>query len=218
MSDHLLQLAALCGAFWTAVFLFDRDATTGHTRFVFGLALGAVFAHLGWAMLNLTAVFEYPWAVVDPTVGFSVLFVPLGLLLLAPWSEAFATLPLALAVARVGCLAAGCCHGENGEPTPLYEIAGLVVLHGMVSRLPDRWVIPVVLGGFGLIRLAVEPMRSIPPLGEPVVPIEAIAAFWVALGIAIALRSGLSSCAPSGRGSFGCRGHRRLAGLCGPAR
>ena len=189
MSDHLLQLAALCGAFWTAVFLFDRDATTGHTRFVFGLALGAVFAHLGWAMLNLTAVSERPWAVVDPTVGFSVLFVPLGLLLLAQWSEAFATLPLALAVARVGCLAAGCCHGENGEPTPLYEIGGLVILHGVVAHLSARWVTPVVLAGLGLIRLAVEPMRSTPPLGEPAVPIVAIAALWVALGIAMAVRS-----------------------------
>ena len=189
MSAHLLQLAALSGAFWRGVFLFDREATRGHTRFVLGLALGAVFAHLGWAMLNLTAVSEHPWAVVDPTVGFSVLFVPLGLLLLAPWSEAFRTLPLALAVARVGCLAARCCHGPDGEPTPLYEIGGLVILHGVVGRLSARWVTPVVLAGLGLIRLAIEPMRSTPPLGEPAVPTVAIAALWVGLGIAMAVRS-----------------------------
>ena len=47
----------------------------------------------------------------------------------------------------------------------------------------------VVLAGLGLIRLAVEPMRSIPPLGAPVIPIEAIAALWVGLGIAMAVRS-----------------------------
>jgi hypothetical protein len=36
---------------------------------------------------------------------------------LAPWPQAFATLPLALAVARLGCLVGGCCHGPAGEPT-----------------------------------------------------------------------------------------------------
>ena len=64
-----------------------------------------------------------------------------------------------------------------------------MILHGMVSRLSDRWAIPVVLAGFGLIRLGVEPMRATPPLGEPVVPIVAIAAVWVGLGIAMAVRS-----------------------------
>ncbi len=190
MTGHLLQPLALFGAFWTALALYGRRSPAPEPlRFVAALALGAVFAHLGWALLHSSAVATHPEVLLDPARGFCVLFVPLGPLLLAPRPAAFASLPLALAVARLGCLAAGCCHGENGEPTPLYEIAGLVVLHGMVSRLPDRWVIPVVLGGFGLIRLAVEPMRSIPPLGEPVVPTVAIAALWVGLAIAMAVRS-----------------------------
>ena len=194
MTGHLLQPLALFGAFWTALALYSRSGRSGWPapepfRFVAALALGAVFAHLGWVLLHSSAVAAHPQVLLDPTRGFCVLFVPLGLLLLSPRPAAFASLPLAFAVARLGCLAAGCCHGENGEPTRLYEIGGLVMLHGMVSRLPDRWVIPVVLGGFGLIRLAVEPMRSTPPLGEPAVPMVVIAALWVGLGIAMAVRS-----------------------------
>lgn len=190
MSAHLLQLLALFGAFWTAIALYARHSPSpAPARFVAALAFGAVFAHLGWAALHLSEVATHPSALLDPARGLTVLFVPLGLLLLERSPAAFASLPLALAVARLGCLAAGCCHGENGEPTPLYEIGGLMILHGMVSRLPDRWAIPVVLAGFGLIRLGVEPMRATPPLGEPVVPIVAIAAVWVGLGIAMAVRS-----------------------------
>ena len=193
MTGHLLQPLALFGAFWTALALYSRSGRSGRPapepfRFVAALALGAVFAHLGWALLHGSAVAAHPEVFLDPTRGFCVLFVPLGPLLLAPRPAAFASLPLALAVARLGCLAAGCCHGESGEPTPLYEIGGLVILHRVVGHLPARWVTPVVLAGLGLIRLAVEPMRSAPPLGEPVVPIVAIAALWVALGVAMAVR------------------------------
>jgi hypothetical protein len=131
---------------------------------------------------------EHPWAVLDPAEGFCVLFVPLGPLLLAPWGTAFSTLPLAIAVARLGCLAAGCCGGANGEPTPLYEIAGLVALHTAVWKVPDRWVTPAVLAGLGLVRLAVEPWRAAPPLGEPMVSAATIAALWVALGLFLAAR------------------------------
>jgi hypothetical protein len=126
--------------------------------------------------------------VLDPAEGFCVLFVPLGPLLLAPWGTAFSTLPLAIAVARLGCLAAGCCGGANGEPTPLYEIAGLVALHTAVWKVPDRWVTPAVLAGLGLVRLAVEPWRAAPPLGEPMVSAATIAALWVALGLFLAAR------------------------------
>ncbi len=190
MTGHLLQPLALFGAFWTALALYGRRSPAPEPlRFVAALALGAVFAHLGWALLHSSAVAAHPQMLLDPTRGFCVLFVPLGLLLLAPRPAAFASLPLAFAVARLGCLAARCCHGENGEPTPLYEIGGLVILHGVVAHLSARWVTPVVLAGLGLIRLAVEPMRSTSPLGEPAVPIVAIAALWVGLAIAMAMGS-----------------------------
>ena len=193
MSAEVLQIAWLFGAFWTAVFLFGRHPEAGgHLRFLAGLVLGAIFAHLGWALLHGPAVQEHPWAILDPTVGYSVLFAPLGMLLLTRSAAAFAALPLAFAVARLGCLAAGCCHGTNGEPTPLVEIAGLVALHFIVRRLPARWVVPAVLAGFGLVRLAVEPWRALPPLGAPLVPAAAIAAAWlgVALGIGVLRAAG----------------------------
>jgi hypothetical protein len=128
-------------------------------------------------------------ALLDPARGLTVLFVPLGLLLLERSPAAFASLPLALAVARLGCLAAGCCHGPEGEPTPLYEIGGLVVLHGVICHLPARSLTPAVLAGFGLIRLANEPIRAMPPLGEPLVPVAWIAAAWVTGGGMLAIAS-----------------------------
>lgn len=181
MSAEWLQIAALLGAFWTAVLLYRGDRPM---RFVAALALGAGLAHGGWALLHLPAVLEHPWALLDVSRGFSVLFFPLGLLLLTPTASAFATLPLALAVARLGCLAAGCCHGVAGEPTPLVEIGGLALLHLVVRRLPAHSVVPAVLVGIGLVRLATEPWRAAPPLGAPIVPPAVVAALWATAGIA----------------------------------
>ena len=143
---------------------------TRPSRFVAGLALGAACAHAGWALLHLDEVRAHPWALLDPTTGFAVLFVPLGLAALERSAAAFAALPLALAVARLGCLAAGCCHGPAGEPTPLAEVTGLVALHFAVRRLPSCGILPAVLVGFGLLRLVLEPWRAQPPLGPPAMP------------------------------------------------
>jgi hypothetical protein len=190
VSAHLLQLLALFGAFWTAIALYARQSPSpAPARFVTALGLGAVFAHLGWAVLHWPAVAAHPSALLDPARGLTVLFVPLGLVLLERSPAAFASLPLALAVARLGCLATGCCHGPEGEPTPLYEIGGLVVLHGVVHRLPARSVTPAVLAGFGLMRLATEPLRAMPPLGEPLVSPASIAAAWIAGGGMLAIGS-----------------------------
>ena len=193
MSAPLLQLLALFGAFWTAIALYaQRSPSPEPARFVGALGLGALFAHLGWAVLHVPAIAAHPSALLDPARGLTVLFVPLGLLWLERSPAAFASLPLALAVARLGCLAAGCCHGAAGEPTPLYEAAGLVMLHGVVSHLPERRVAPAVLGGFGLVRLLVEPWRAPPPLGEPLVPAAWIAAAWIAGGGMLAIGSARS--------------------------
>ncbi len=173
------QLAFLTAAFWTGVLLYRGDRP-GH--FVAGLALGALLAHLGWCLLHLPAVLARPWAIFDAASGFCVLFVPLGLLLAAPSAAAFATLPGALAVARAGCLAAGCCHGAAGEPIPLLEIAGLLSLHFATRRLPEHRVVPTVLLGVGLLRLLLEPWRSAPPLGAPLVAPAWIAAAGCAAG------------------------------------
>jgi hypothetical protein len=199
VSAQLLQLLALFGAFWTAIALYARHSPSPvPARFVTALGLGAACAHLGWAVLHWPAVAAHPSALLDPARGLTLIFVPLGLLLLERSPTAFASLPLALAVARLGCLATGCCHGPEGEPTPLYEIVGLVVLHGVIRRLPASWVTPAVLAGFALIRLATEPLRAMPPLGEPLVPAAWIAAAWIAGGGLLAIGSARSQRAALG--------------------
>jgi hypothetical protein len=183
-----LHLAILCAAFWTAALLYRGDKPL---RFVTGLALGAAASHLGWAALHWRAVAEQPQALLDPALGYCVLFFPLGPLLLAPQAATWRALPLALAVARAGCLVAGCCGGTPGpfgaHPTPLYEMALLAALHFAVRAAPERAAAAVFLAGFGALRLAVEPWRAAPPLGEPAVPTAALAALWLGASL---LRSG----------------------------
>ncbi len=212
MDETTLQLLAWCGAFWVAVLGFAARRPTPRfgTRFVVGLGLGAALAHLGWAALHPGVIRAQPWALLDPSLGYTVLAVPLGLLWTAPWgagisrrgaylAAAFASLPAALAVARLGCLAVGCCHGRPtqlpgsltiGEgfsvhAAPLFEIAGLAGLFLLVRRLPDAWIPTAVLCGLGLIRIVVEPLRAEPPLGPPAVPASALAAAWIAVGVAL---------------------------------
>lgn len=216
----LLQPVALCGAFWVAVRGFRRRVPDGaHAgRFAFGLGLGAVLAHAGWLALYPQQVWQHPWAALDPTLGFCVLFVPLGPWLVAPRSPAPAatsqrvcylaaalgSLPLALATARLGCIAAGCCGGVIAElpwlasvrgnavvrhPTAVYEIAGWLALHWIVARARPSLVAPVVAIGTGLIRLAVDPWRVSPPLGAPLLPVPLLACGWVAVGGVLGVRS-----------------------------
>jgi hypothetical protein len=201
-----VQRIAWLAAFWVAVLLYAprRDRADSGVRFVVGLVLGASLAHVGWAMLHLPRVLEHPGALLDAT-GFSAAFVPLGLLFAAPWrappaarerwlAAALGALPLALSVARVGCVAAGCCHGVPTDlawlrprhPTVSYELVLLAALHVAVARVPERHVPAAVLAGLGAIRLAVEPWRAPPPLGEPVVSPALLGAAWIAAGGALA--------------------------------
>lgn len=200
---RLLPLLIWSAAFWTAIALFLRahrpSRRSDALRFLTGLVLGAAFAHLGWALLNLAAVRDHPAAWFDPAVGYSVLFFPAGVLLLAPWGAAAKSLPLALALARGGCLVAGCCGGIRTSllpwgfhPAPVYEAVLLVALHFAVWRLEGARAVAAFLVGFGAIRLALEPLRAPPPLGEPWIPASWIAGLWLAaglVGLAVAMDS-----------------------------
>lgn len=208
------QPVFLLAAFWTALASIARSpAGASPVRCVAGLALGAALAHAGFALLQAPALAALPvhtW--LDPTRGFCVLFVPLGPFLVAPrrgperdafLAASLSALPLALAVARVGCLAAGCCHGlatdlpwgiaagggARVHPTPLYEVVGLLAFRRVLGACPEAWIAPVFALGFGAVRLAVEPWRAPPPLGPPVVPPAAIALAWIALSPLFASRA-----------------------------
>ena len=199
-----LQPFAWCAGFWTAWLVYSRRAHAPRpVRFACALALGAALAHAGWLLLQLPviapALRARPGLLLDPRLGACVLFVPLGPLLLERSGAAIASLPLGLAVARLGCLAAGCCRGTPSSapwavgglhPSALYECAGLLVLHTLVSRAAPRQRAPLVLAGIGALRLVCEPLRAAPALGPPLVPPAALAAAWIVLAAPLAWLAG----------------------------
>jgi hypothetical protein len=213
MDGPTLQLLLLIAALWVAV--FGYAALGGSARWspalLLGLALGAALTHGVWVLMRPGVLLAQPAILLDPTRGATILAVPLGLLLTG-WTvpagrararylqASLGSLPLALATARLGCLAAACCHGiatslpwavrlpgdaTPRHPTPLYEIAGCVALFLVMLRLPRRLWPGVVLAGPGLIRLAVSPWRAADPLGDPLLTAPWLAAAWVAVGVAM---------------------------------
>jgi prolipoprotein diacylglyceryltransferase len=199
----------LFGAFWAAVASWRGGGEAGG-RFVLALAAGALLARLGWSLLHLGAVVSHPLWLLDPTSGQSLLFVPLGPLLLARrprrarWdadflAESWRALPWALATARLGCVAAGCCGGVPFEtavlraatprhPVAVYEIVAWVALGAWLVRRPAPVVVcafPIV---FGTIRLVLEPWRAGVTGLEPLVPAWSLAVAWIGLGLAIRAR------------------------------
>jgi hypothetical protein len=205
---------ALAGAFWMAIcdYLRRGGSTEMGPRFVAGLVLAAASAHLGWAFLHLDDVLVHARTLLNPTVGHSVLFAPLGVLALVPrqrtvreryLAAALGSLPQAFAVARVGCIAGGCCGGMAGvfgtHPTRFYEIAGLLGLARWTRSLPRAWVAPATLSGFGTLRLVTEPFRAAPPLGEPLIAPTALGIGWIAVGSAMAVVALQRPCPEAGQ-------------------
>jgi len=213
MDGPTLQLLLLIAAFWVAVLGYAAlgGSARGSRPLLTGLFLGAALAHGVWVLMRPGVLLAQPAILLDPTRGATILAVPLGLLLTA-WTvpagrarahylqASLGSLPLALATARLGCLAAACCHGvatslpwgvrlpggaTPQHPTPLYEIAGCVALFLVMLRLPRRMWPGAVLAGLGLIRLAVSPWRAADPLGDPLLTAPWLAAAWLAVGVAM---------------------------------
>lgn len=205
-------------AFWAAVYDFERrgGADGGEApRLAFGLGLGVLFAHLGWLLLHPSVVRADPHILLEVR-GFSSLFLPLGVLALVPWrgdrtrylAAGVGCLALGLAVARLGCILAGCCRGAPTHvlwavagrfPTRWLEWAGLLVLAVVSDRLSWRWVAPITLAGYGALRLALGPLRAADPAGPTLFAPAWLAAGWLLLGSAWALRQGIPRLAPSTR-------------------
>jgi hypothetical protein len=178
VSTQLLLVAAAGGL---ALALHARRAPGREARFALALVLGVGLARAGDAL----GFQDRSDLLLAASGGFSVLFVPLGPLALARWSAAFLSLPLPLALARLGCLPAGCCRGVGGEALPIFEAAGLVLLHALLGRAggaPREVALFAV--GFGALRLAQLPWR--PGVPGDIAP-EGIAALWL-LGGLVALR------------------------------
>jgi len=153
LSADALYAAALCAAFWTAVLGARGRLRTGGeaARFIAGLALGALLAR--------------EW---------SLLLVPAGLLAAAPvrvparagfLATALPALPLACAVAKLGCLAAGCCAAAGAEAL------GFAAAHAGARLAGERRAAALALAGLGAVRLAALPLRP-----------EARGSAWLAVG------------------------------------
>lgn len=178
------QLASWAVAFGLAAMLFARESRRGLGRFVLALWAGVLFAHLGWGLLHGPGVLRHPEALLQPGAA-SVLFVPLGVLVVAPWRESLAALPAALLVARLGCLPYGCCYDAPWHATA--ELAGLATLH-VAARSRPAHAATLVLSGLGLLRLLVEPLRAEVP--SVFLSPAWVGLAWVATGLALGGRIG----------------------------
>jgi len=152
----------------------------GLLRFAASLLLGGALCHLGWALVHLPYSARNMSWLLDPSAT-TLSFLPLGVMLLSPARAAFAALPLALLVARLGCVAGPCCYASLAEAVP--ELLGWLVLHQALRRWPTHSA-GVLLAGFGVVRLLAEPLHL--PAGEPLL-IEhwQVSATWVWVGLLI---------------------------------
>lgn len=202
-------------AFWAAVYDFlRREGSHGDHgfRLALGLGLGVLFAHLGWMLIHPRLVASDPHLLLEAR-GFSSYFLPLGVLTTAPrrgdrllyLARAVGCLALGLAVARLGCIVAGCCRGAptyaffavgGRYPTRWLEWAGLVGLCLGSRRLPLRLVAPLTLAGYGALRLTLAPLREADPAGPDLLAPAWLAAVWLLFGSGWALRESIRSSNP----------------------
>jgi membrane protease YdiL (CAAX protease family) len=137
-------------AFWAAILEYRRvrERDDDDWRFVLGLGLSALFAHAGWAALSSNPALHRPEAWLEWRSGFASVFVVLGPIVTAParrdadhrrayLSGALRCLPLALATARLGCIAEGCCNGAlvPAPLAPLLDVALLLTLRWATIRV-----------------------------------------------------------------------------------
>lgn len=185
LGPHVLRYAVWGLAFVCAERVYAARSGGARDRMAVGLLVGVVVCHLGWLLLHLPRAIDAGNWVLQPG-GASVLFLPLGVLLVAPWREALAALPLALGVARLGCLPYDCCYASPWNALP--ELSGMLALHVAARRWP-RHTTPIVLCGFGAIRLLSLPLRR-DPIVAPFVDPAWVALAWVGAGVLLRNRIG----------------------------
>lgn len=91
---------------------------------------------------------------------------------------------------------------QRVHPTPLYEMAGAVLLFFVVRKIAKRDVAPGIvfaayLVGSGLFRFAVEFIRINPPVLFGLTEAQLVSLFSILVGSALLLRSRVSALAPA---------------------
>jgi hypothetical protein len=120
-----------------------------------------------------------------------VLWLPVGLCVADRSPRAFASLPLPIALARLGCLAGGCCGAQSSAAVPLFEAAAFVALHCGLRRLPTGVVPAAFLVVFGAIRVALTTWRD--PADARAFALGS-ALLWIGVAGGAALRTALERC------------------------
>gem|GEM_PF-5377052 len=190
LEPAVVQLAAFCAAFWVAMADAMRRGAKRQDLppAVMALLVGAVTCHAGWLLVHPDVASLRQ--ILSPT-GFSSLFLPAGVALGLVCAgrpirrrltePLLAALPFGLAVARVGCFAAGCCPGRvlGGVtlPFPLIDAAVLSLGGLALDRVPSSAQGPWALGLFGATRLVLQPLRA--PAGDLWLAVS-LSSLWIA--------------------------------------
>jgi len=203
-------LLAWGAGLWVGLLAFgESGAAPASGRFCAALALGGLAAHLGWCALLPLHAAARPSLLWAP-VGFSGVFVPLGALAAAPrgagrpsfLAAAVPALLVGLALARLGCLLAGCCPGAPSSlawalggrhPVRWLEVLGLLGLARIAGSLPQGQAAPLALGGFGLLRLLLLPLREVAGGAVARLSVGVLDAAWFGTGLLWLFRSRLAS-------------------------
>lgn len=186
--------------FWALAYAVGARAYAragGHPAWwILSSALAAAAAHGAW--LSVRAAPGPPPAPWDGPLGASVVGLPAGPLVVAAClpraaraRHAAALVPAALAllaVARLGCVAAGCCPVRGPLPR-LGALLDAALWLGLRGRLPAGsagagWRLLLV---FGLARALADPLRV--ERGSPPWSVPALSLGWAALGAAASLYS-----------------------------
>ncbi len=192
VAREFVQISLLFGAFWVATLQMVRHGEREAPRLVLGLVLGALMTHVVWCLAHVSSTTLLAW--LDPTRGSTLLGLPLGALLAAPWrlgparaydflATSWLALTPALAIARLGCLVAGCCPGVE-LPVELFEALAWLIASWLLTRLPRVWVPGAFLVLFGTVRLCLAPLRVPDPhASQAIASSEVIAASWIAVAV-----------------------------------
>ena len=203
--NALWQIVILCGSFWVGVAMLERSPERG-ARSLVGLTLCGALAHAGWCVQHAGAIGLDTW--LDPTRGATILALPLGFLLVAPWhlgrtrvlrflGSCWLRLLPCLAIARSACLVAGCCSGRLLDPAPgwgavsmtrhpveLYEIALWGACWWLLRRMPSELVPALFALGFGMTRLLLAPLREPSSFSASAdFSPELFAIVWISVGV-----------------------------------